>query len=638
MIIVAMWLPVAVSATLQSFLGFWTFGEALLVLATLTGAYCVLWTALAVSLLGRRLRAVLLEVDAAEAEGRRPKVPGLHRLPLELAGLMLVYVALGPVMAYLNLEWLTDQRFSWDQYLYASFGALPSALITLFPIFFRTTDLLGEHLAPRGVRVALVSLRTKLLVLGLCSPFVIDAVLLMYYLDRTGYVAPETVALWVALLGVAAVGAWMAHRSLQRSLEPLHVASLQDPDRATSELLVPCSLDEIGQVTASWSEVLEGRALAERQLRAAQRMEAIGQLTGGVAHDLNNLMTVVLANLELIRSETREPLAGELAGEALEATDRCVHLTRSLLAFSRKRPMQPRAVDLAQSLEASRKLLTTAVSERVRLVIEASPSAPQALVDPRELDHALLNLCANARDAMPDGGRLTLRVRAGAPGFVALDVEDEGVGIPHDLHDRIFEPFFSTKHEAGNGLGLASVLGFVEQTGGELTVDSERGRGARFTLHLPVAEGDARRSRAPVTGTHAVPDDATTILLVEDEDSVRKVAERILRGAGYRVDAAADADEALALFDEARPPRLLVTDVILAGRINGPALAEELRLRCPGLPVLFLSGYPRAELEGRGGHIDPDVVLLQKPFSPSALTTQVSGLLVERARRHSRSA
>lgn len=631
MIVLAMWLPVAVSATLQSFLGFWTLGEALRVLVTFTGVYCVLWTLLMVSVLGRHLRAVLLEVERAEDEGRAPRVPTLRRLPLALAGGMLVYVGFGPIMAYLSLEVLTGQRYSLGEYAYASFGALPSALITLLPIFFRTTDLLGEHLAPRGVRVTLVSLRTKLIVLGLCSPLVVDAVLLMYYLDRTGYVAPETVALWIGLLGVAAAGTWMAHKSLRRSLAPLHAVSQRAPETLTAASLRPTSLDEVGGITASWATMLDARAAAEERLRASQRMEAIGQLTGGVAHDLNNLMTVVLSNLELIRMASADAGVHELTGEALEATDRSVHLTRSLLAFSRRRPLQPRPVDLPDALRRSTKLLQTAVSERVKLVLDLDPATPPALVDARELDHALLNLATNARDAMPSGGALTLRVRPGPVGDVLVEVEDEGVGIPEALRERIFEPFFSTKADAGTGLGLASVLGFAQQSGGALEVSSEEGVGTRFTLRLPAAPLEASAEAPTPISAARVAVRGGRVLLVEDEDAVRRVAERVLRGAGYDVRSAADADEARRLFDAGPPPELLVSDVILSGAVNGPELARELTARDPSLAVLFLSGYPRRELEGRGGHIDPEVALLQKPFTPRALESYALALLAERA-------
>jgi PAS domain S-box-containing protein len=381
------------------------------------------------------------------------------------------------------------------------------------------------------------------------------------------------------------------------------------------------------------------REVLEERLRQAQKMEAVGRLAGGVAHDFNNLLTAVLAGSELALAEIEE---GHPAREDLEeirkAAVRGAALTHRLLAFSRREAPTPQVLRLGDVVASATRMLERLIGERIRLTTAIDPLAGHTRVDPSDVEQALLNLAANARDAMPEGGTLTLAVRdedlaepmtspfltAPAGPYVVLEVEDTGTGMDEATRARIFEPFFSTKARGeGTGLGLAGVYGMVKRAGGGITVESLPGKGTRIRMLLPRVVAEPARD-----SERRGPRDRTpgweTILLVEDDTAVRSATNRILLAAGYTVLTARDAAEAKRVMrDHPGKVHLLLSDVIMPGE-SGPSLAAELVGDQPGLRVLFMSGYTGDEL--RGHNVDRQA-LLRKPFTVEQLTAKVHEML-----------
>ena len=371
----------------------------------------------------------------------------------------------------------------------------------------------------------------------------------------------------------------------------------------------------------------------EAQLRQAQKMEAVGLLAGGIAHDFNNLLTVITAYGQLLRVEFADgDERREEVEEVLKAAARGAELTRQLLAFGRKQVLRPRVVDVNGVVAGVRPMLARLLGADATLDTRLAPSLSRVEADPGQLEQVLLNLTANAGDAMPGGGRVTIEtsdveldaaaVRALpglAPGrYVLVSVSDTGVGMDEATRLRVFEPFFTTKGTGkGSGLGLATVYGIVKQSGGAVTVRSAPGEGTTFEIYLPRAarEGGRDAGAAP-----PAPAARPTVLLVDDDDAVRSSARRALEGGGYEVLEAAHGAQALDVFAEhGGRVRLLVTDVVMPG-LGGHALAERLRAQRAGLPVLFMSGYAVPDEPGGGPAVAP---LLAKPFTAEELLAAV---------------
>ena len=378
-------------------------------------------------------------------------------------------------------------------------------------------------------------------------------------------------------------------------------------------------------IVTNYRDVTERRRL-EEQFREAQKMESVGRLAGGVAHDFNNLLTVIVNAAELAasdlpaESEARRDLAA-----VQEAAARAATLTQRLLAFARRQIVQPSAVDLNALLADMGQLLRRLLGEDVELDAPPEGATPAiARVDRGLIEQVVVNLAVNARDAMPDGGRLTLRAAPADAGdadrFVALTVSDTGCGMSEEVRRHLFEPFFTTKAAGkGTGLGLATCYGIVQQSGGRIEVESAVGEGTTVRVFLPCA---AAADVAPVRpAPRRAPRGSESILVVEDEAALRDLAVRVLGAAGYRVRAAADADEALALAGREGAPALLLTDVVMP-RMDGRELARRFREAAPGAKVLFMSGYTDDALL-RSGEFPPGVALLPKPFAPAALLEAV---------------
>jgi two-component system cell cycle sensor histidine kinase/response regulator CckA len=386
-------------------------------------------------------------------------------------------------------------------------------------------------------------------------------------------------------------------------------------------------------------DVTERRQL-EDQLRQSQKMEGIGQLAGGIAHDFNNLLTTVLgySDMALSQLSTHDPIREDIA-EIRKAGERASNLTRQLLAFSRKQVFEPRVVDLNALLADSGRMLARLIGEHIRFVTKLDPALGNVRADPGQVEQVIVNLVVNARDAMPDGGALTVRTENAdvdavssrrhfgiAPGrYVVMAVEDTGVGIDAETQKRIFEPFFTTKETPrGTGLGLATVYGIVSQSGGQIFVASAPGRGATFAIYLPrVEERAAAATAAPAGVPHR---GSETILLVEDEDAVRGLTRRCLETSGYTVLQASSAEEALELA--ARFPGrldLLLTDVIMPGK-SGPELSRRLAEHRPGTRVLYVSGYTDAAMASHVA-LGAGASFLPKPFTPETLARKVREIL-----------
>jgi signal transduction histidine kinase/CheY-like chemotaxis protein len=383
------------------------------------------------------------------------------------------------------------------------------------------------------------------------------------------------------------------------------------------------------------------RAQAEAVLRESQKMQAIGQLTGGIAHDFNNLLTVILGNLELMRTAPDEtPRLLSRVDRATWAAQRGATLTSQLLSFARKQPLAPAAVDLAANMPVLVPLLQRTLGEHIDVRYVEPTGLWPAHADAAQLENAVLNLALNARDAMPDGGRLTIELGNMAidadyadrhaevsPGdYVALAVSDTGHGMTKEVAARVFEPFFTTKPEGkGTGLGLAMVFGFVKQSGGHVGLYSEPGHGTTVRMYLP------RAAAAPAVEHPGLPADlprgTATILLVEDEPAVREIAGEILRGLGYRVLDAADGEEALHVFGaHAAAVDLLLTDVVLPGALRGRDVAERISAVRPEVRVLFMSGYTENSIVHHG-RLDAGVQLISKPFKRDQLARKVAQVL-----------
>jgi CheY-like chemotaxis protein len=364
-------------------------------------------------------------------------------------------------------------------------------------------------------------------------------------------------------------------------------------------------------------------------------MEAVGQLTGGVAHDFNNLLQALASCLQLVerRAGPSAPAVRPLVEAGRQAVERGARLVQQLMAFARRQALRPEPVDVRDRVLGMSELLARALRSNIAVDTRFAPDLWPVLADPTQLELALINLAVNARDAMPDGGRLwveadNLPATAGAPGAgaVRVAVSDTGVGMPPEVLARAFEPFFTTKGVGqGSGLGLDQVYGFAKQSGGTVEIDSAPGRGATVTLILPRALGE---TAADGTGRPAVADGATRgarVLLVEDDPVVANVAAAALEELGYRVGRAASADEALPILAGPARVDLLFSDVVMPGRLSGVDLAREAQRLRPGLPVVLTTGYSEEVARGIG------VRVLPKPYDIGALVEALETALADAA-------
>jgi signal transduction histidine kinase/CheY-like chemotaxis protein len=410
-------------------------------------------------------------------------------------------------------------------------------------------------------------------------------------------------------------------------------------------------LEELrGQTEALMAES-ESRKKAEGLFLQAQKLETIGQLTAGIAHDFNNLLTIVIGNLDNARMRLDAAASRDRVARSLElASDgaqRAATLTQRLLAFSRQQPLAPRPVDLNKTVAGISEVLRRTVGETITIETVLAGGLWPAFADPHQVENVIVNLVVNARDAMPDGGRITIEtanahldenyvaafgdVTAGQ--YAMFSVTDTGLGIPAEILPKVFDPFFTTKEVGkGTGLGLAMIHGFVKQSRGHMRIYSEEGQGTIVKIYLPRHSQALEPAAAPAvaadTGEAPRASDGEVVLMVEDDDGVREFAHSALESLGYRVLAGRDAAEALALLRNAERVDLMFTDVVLPGGINGRQFSEQARALRPSLPILFTTGYTRNAIV-HGGRLDPDVRLLSKPYTRDLLARAVRNVIEE---------
>jgi signal transduction histidine kinase len=383
----------------------------------------------------------------------------------------------------------------------------------------------------------------------------------------------------------------------------------------------------------------ERRDMAEQALRQSQKMEAVGQLTGGVAHDFNNLLTIIIGNLGIAKRGVVEARAERALNNALVGAERAAQLTQRLLAFSRRQPLNPRVLDINKLIVAISDLLTRTLGENIELETISGAGLWNVEVDASEMESTLLNLALNARDAMPTGGKLTIetsnaylddeycREHEGIlPGqYILVAITDSGAGMSAETIDRAFEPFFTTKEAGkGTGLGLSQVYGFMKQSGGHVKIYSEPGEGTTIKLYLPRREGN----ELVISGDDDLNSErggGETILIVEDDDGVRQYASEILRDLNYQVIEAKDSATALRLLDADKKFALLLTDVVLPGK-NGRELANEVERRRPGTKIIFMTGYSRNAIVHHG-RLDPGIELIPKPLTERVLARKIRQVL-----------
>ncbi len=400
----------------------------------------------------------------------------------------------------------------------------------------------------------------------------------------------------------------------------------------------------LGKHLTNEKQRIEALRITEEALRQSQKMEAVGQLTGGLAHDFNNLLMGVTGNMELLQSRVKQGRFAELdryIGSALEGSRRAASLTHRLLAFSRRQTLDPKATDIDQLIAGMDELIRRTVGPAIDMQVRPTQGLWSTMVDPHQLENSLLNLCINAKDAMPDGGQLLIETgnryldsptaakhELTAGRYVELTVSDTGTGMTKEVIGRAFDPFFTTKPIGmGTGLGLSMIYGFARQSGGGVSIFSETGKGAKLSILLPMFEGQAE----PVLHDCAIPVPSQnaggeTVMVVDDEPTVRLLITEVLEDLGYLVLQADRGSAALEILQSKAAIDLLVTDVGLPGGMNGRQVADAARAVRPDLKILFVTGYAENAALAHDT-LEPGMYVLPKPFSIAALTGRVTELL-----------
>ncbi|PXV55859.1 PAS/PAC sensor hybrid histidine kinase [Dyella jiangningensis] len=383
---------------------------------------------------------------------------------------------------------------------------------------------------------------------------------------------------------------------------------------------------KVAERTAELRAQMQARSESEAALRQAQKMEAVGQLTGGIAHDFNNMLTSIIGALDVVGMRVNDERTARIVRAATESAGRAAALTQRLLAFSRRQSLDPKPVEINELIQSMHMLLVQTVGERITMQTSLAEGLGKALVDANQLESAVLNLCINARDAMPDGGRLRIATRHAptmpfqrkgeaphALGYVVVEVSDNGVGMDPAIRERVFEPFFTTKPLGqGTGLGLSMIYGFMQQSKGFVDLQSTPGGGTTISLYLPVAPPEQAVATAQEDAT-TPPGHGQLILLVEDDDQVRLLVSYLLEELGYAVVTAVDATAAMSHVASLGHLDLLISDVGLPG-MNGRQLAELIREEHPSVPVLFMTGYAE-NAAVRSEFLGPNMSIIAKPFA-----------------------
>ncbi len=463
------------------------------------------------------------------------------------------------------------------------------------------------------------------------------------FLDTFGYEREEVIGKNIGSFFSASIGYEFQLNILPASLKGGWNGELKAARKDGKEITVFMSTstvkDDEGQpvvMVAVLNDITLHKQL-EAQLRQSQKMEAIGQLAGGVAHDFNNLLTVIEGYIDLLKSKLNGNSSVEgYIKQMKKATERAVSLTRQLLTFSRRQVVQPKIIDVNNTIKELSKMLNRLIGEHIELITNLNHNVWKVKVDPSQFEQVLLNLIVNARDAMPKGGELTIETEQikldknyqrfhpdVKPGdYVVIKVTDTGVGMSEEVQQRIFEPFFTTKEKGkGTGLGLATVYGIIKQNNGHITVRSELGKGTTFSVYLPAIKAKSYQEEDHVANTH-LRGSGQQILVVEDEYLVRELICDTLRNLGYKVLEAANGEQALKVFEQhANEIDLVLTDLIMPG-MNGKKLADRLKREKPDVRLLFMTGYDDNAIS-KQGMVAEDIDYISKPFSPAKLAKKL---------------
>ncbi len=535
----------------------------------------------------------------------------------------------------LSAEWFADFDPRPEDWFRIHLVALIVSIVVGLPIFYLIFDLIGRALGDLSIRRPVLTIRTKVFLIGALVPLLMDTLLVQYYWSRTGFFTWETFGIWLALELAALYGTLIFVRSFGQSLRPLEEYVLADgsPAMAERSALTPQSTDELGVITSRFAELLQQQRILEERLVHSGKMEAAGYLAAGVAHDFNNLLFVILSYAEQLRMEVPDEDSQAFPLDQITtAAQQATALTKRLLAFGRGQPVVFAPIDLNKVLGDLTGLLRPLAGEDIELRLTLSNDPVVVMADRGQLEQILLNLAANARDAMVDGGtliiatdRTTYSVAGHDTAMGVLTMADDGVGMDEATLARVFEPFFTTKEiGTGTGLGLATAYAIVAQHDGTISASSAPGEGTAFTITLPVTDTEvvalpAAERTAPIGG-------GETILLAEDEQAVRELMTACLREAGYRVLTAENGEDAARLFsDHEDTVDLVVLDAIMP-IINGQEAYEQIHSRRPQIPVLMVSGYSGGVLDNKRGS-DRDIPMLDKPFTSHTFLAKVRELL-----------
>ncbi|WP_245259738.1 response regulator [Methylopila sp. 73B] len=441
---------------------------------------------------------------------------------------------------------------------------------------------------------------------------------------------------------VSAVASALRGRRKQYEIRDSIAAQKRAADKLDE--LVKERTRDLEQALLQLREEVAERERAEEQLRQAQKMEAVGQLTGGIAHDFNNMLTGVMGSLDIIRRRIDSGRLDDLdrfMTAASTSAQRAANLTQRLLAFSRRQSLDPRAIDVNGLVRSLEELMLRTIGESIVLRLALAERLNSAVADANQLESAILNLAINARDAMPDGGALTVETRAvqiepgeqfedrdlPAGAYIVITITDTGVGMSKETIKKVFDPFFTTKPIGqGTGLGLSMVYGFAKQSGGQAKVSSRVGQGTSVSLYLPSAGSSFVQAGAVQPVGQLIADgDGERVLIVEDEDAVRQVLREALNELGYRTEEAADGPAALRLLTSETRFDMMISDVGLPG-MNGRQLADEARVARPSLPILFVTGYAE-NAEMRAGFLGANMSMITKPFTLETVAEKVRSML-----------
>ncbi|SDC17305.1 ATP-binding protein [Belnapia rosea] len=486
------------------------------------------------------------------------------------------------------------------------------------------------------------------LVPGVLAVLLSSLAVCYFLIEPVGSFTLGSVSAWMGLGSFVAVGGGLvglADLAMRSGIRLGETSRALAAANARLEQTVAERMRELTLLNAELRAEMERRDGSEAQLRHLQKLEAVGQLTGGIAHDFNNMLAIVIGSLDAMRrrlAQGRTDIERHLDA-AMEGARRTATLTHKLLAFSRNQPLAPAVVDANALVAGLEHLLRRTLGETIGLRCALADDLWRCRVDPGQLENALLNLVINARDAMPEGGRLTIETQNAwlddayaaeepdllAGQYVMIAVTDTGCGMTPEVAARAFDPFFTTKGEGrGTGLGLSQVHGFIKQSQGHVRIYSEPTHGTTVKAYLPRHRGEEASPPPPADRAEPPPrGQRELVLLVEDDPAVRRVHAGMLRELGYAVQEAADGPEALALLESAEGLRLLFTDVVMPG-MNGRVVAERARMLRPGLPVLYTTGYaPNAILHN--GVLDAGMALLTKPFTLDQLGRKLRQVLEE---------